>query len=323
MELGNLSTLLGTLTGFAGVMLALSLVASALAQTVQSLLKLRGRADMVALVTQLGGKRELPTQVMYFAPPQWVGSSPRRRRWAVALIGPKYLRLSKKHFDEHFSDQDYDEFVLLARQVLTKWMRWVSLGCAIVVAFGLQVSATALLQRLSTDAELRQQALGIANAQLESEDVARAVESDVAAARTLVEELSAEYPFLEEWSGDATDAADARAELVLVLEGQPEGPAILQRFDTHLEERTQSKAASLSAASDDALSQLALIDIHVLSDLSYYVGTQDGRLRWQNIIGTFITAIMLTFGAPFWYEKLRAIGAIGPGVKRVLGPEGK
>src|SRR5690606_12845033 len=122
---------------------------------------------------------------------------------------------------------------------------------------------------------------------------------------------------------DAKDTADARAELVLVVDGRPEGPAILDRFDAALQQHRSKKQASLDAASDEALAKLALIDIHVLSDLSFYVSKEDGRWLWRNIIGTFITAIMLTFGAPFWYEKLRTIGAIGPGVKRVLGPDGK
>jgi hypothetical protein len=56
---------------------------------------------------------------------------------------------------------------------------------------------------------------------------------------------------------------------------------------------------------------LGAIDIHLLEDLSFYFGPDSKKktshLLWSNILGVLMTGILLTFGAPFWYEKLRTM----------------
>lgn len=233
MDLGNFGTLLGALTGFVAVMLALSLVTTALAQTVQSMLRLRGRSELAALKQQhpTVDRATLDELVQYPAfewATQWFGGR-LQTQWLAGvlrwLVGPARERVTREQYTAALPRGDYEAFLVLAREAFTKTMRRVGIAASGVVAFSMQVSATGLLAALSTDPALRLRALEI--------------------------------------SGEAAKAEQ----------------------------------------------ELALLNIQFSQELSFYYAA--GQVNWQHVVGVLITAILLSFGAPFWYEQLRALRAIG------------
>ncbi len=61
----------------------------------------------------------------------------------------------------------------------------------------------------------------------------------------------------------------------------------------------------------DISTQLAAFDIEFWGrGLNFYRDPANGHLKFDAIFGVLLTAILLTFGAPFWYEQLRTLAAL-------------
>jgi hypothetical protein len=77
---------------------------------------------------------------------------------------------------------------------------------------------------------------------------------------------------------------------------------------------SSDRARAEQIATDDAAaSKLDVFGIEFWSKGSdYYVdrSTDDWDWHWDAIIGVLLTAILLTFGAPFWFEQLRNLAAL-------------
>jgi hypothetical protein len=78
-----------------------------------------------------------------------------------------------------------------------------------------------------------------------------------------------------------------------------------------------ARLASSSGEQDAALAQTAAkLDVFGIQfwnkGSDFYVDRSKGDwdLRWDAIIGVLLTAILLTFGAPFWFEQLRNLAAL-------------
>jgi len=82
-------------------------------------------------------------------------------------------------------------------------------------------------------------------------------------------------------------------------------------------------------ATDSARANLASLDIQFLQDLSfYYIKTDnaDGngcgyQLLWGNIVGVLMTGILLTLGAPFWYNRLKDLKVFQNQLRDAIGKE--
>lgn len=78
--------------------------------------------------------------------------------------------------------------------------------------------------------------------------------------------------------------------------------------------RLASRSGEPDAASGQA--RAAKLDVFGIQfwkqGSAFYVdrSKQDWNWHWDAIIGVLLTAILLTFGAPFWFEQLRTLAAL-------------
>jgi hypothetical protein len=303
MELGVIGTLFGVAFGFIVVMLLLSLVVTGVTQAFQAVVKLRMRATRAVLMRKLEDRAERdrlakrPTDdaraKLQEAQELFSGNEERR------VIYPKELKALG--FKTRRQQQQFNAAVT---EQFTGWMRWTTFAASLLVAFVFQMSATALIKDLSTDKELRAKLEEAGDRLAQKEAAIRtATASFPELSEKAIEKLAKEKPDiagrLEEFSGRAVDEADATAELGLILEGHAERDPAVKRFSEIITESLGDSSKAATALSNFAKSELALIDI------TFWRGGWSFYGDFANLFGVLLTGILLSFGAPFWYERLR------------------
>lgn len=193
-------------------------------------------------------------------------------------------------------------------------VRIISIAWAIIVAFYFQVSAPHLLNRLSIDSDFRNrlvaEAVNLTNEQGDKLDLT--VEYQDISEQAL-EKLEEKHPKfkekLEEASGTGDDKAALKEELKIVIEGEgtdKERADILNSYDKILDELYEENREKSIEKVQEITSRLGRINI-----IPWQYGNQfykkNGAIQWGKIIGVLFTAILLSFGAPFWYEKLKEV----------------
>ncbi len=198
------------------------------------------------------------------------------------------------------------------------FMRIVTVVVGLAVAIVMQVDAFALLKRLSTDREYRgdlvaraEQVLEYGEAQFEREkaqDVCAAALEDLLSAhpdlRGSVVVLSGVSGFLEACEEDVADQ----------LEGDADRDDLLAEFEDYLTKQLEAQRTRALADAEETMDQLATISI-----TPWRQGTAfywNGGLQANAILGVLATAILLSLGAPFWFNLLQKM----VGLRDLLSP---
>ncbi len=205
-----------------------------------------------------------------------------------------------------------ESYPLLQRRFQLR-IRWLTFGIALAVAVAFQVSTPRLLGELREDAERRNAIVAGAERLLETAaaDLRRLDYED--AAIEALQVLQVEYPkqsaLIGQASGTGTTRRAVVEELALVLEDLPEGRQIVRRYERLLDTLSQEQLDTAREVALGAQGQLAEYEVFFWPEgLSFYfVAGQIGlsTLRGNVLLGVLVTAILLSFGAPFWYEMLR------------------
>jgi hypothetical protein len=194
------------------------------------------------------------------------------------------------------------------------FMRMVTIVWAVVVAVGFQVSAPELFASLSNDPKRVET---IVNEQGEvvriAEEAIREDQYDLVSDQAL-ETLAKNHPDYQEDIFQAANAAPTKAELLEELENVlPDDemrPVLLNEYSA-LIDRLVAKERDPTQSIDDATNKLAAFGITWWKGgWSYYYDDEAKRVKAAALIGVLITALLLTFGAPFWFEQLRTLAAL-------------
>ena len=334
--------LIATLLAFITVILLLSLVVTALVQFVQAALRLRGRnlyRGLTSLFENL--QPEKPTtspkklaagvcNAQELVPVHRRLTLPKQVPLAPTwLAGVARSHISKEEFKElvtkygkDLSKDAVDRIDTLfprmeksLRKSFEYRIRIVSVVCALLVAAVFQVSTPDLLQELSTDPQLRAQYVESAeqlrhSAQTSLDRLAPYDDVSDEALRQLQEKHPELAAKLEEASGQGKSKRDVLAELDLILSDLPERrQAILQEYETVLDELYQEQNQAALDELRSATGELAKLNIEPWARGRQFYVTRDG-IQWQNVFGVLLTALLLTFGAPFWFDRLRDLAKL-------------
>jgi hypothetical protein len=350
--MGNLTNLLALAVGFVTVMLLLSLVVTGLVQTVSSMLGLRWRSDRGSLlrflVQECGVdlKRALEIADEIFKLPVakgalrvraeawwiriWGSATPREVGWTeikpvldkepgMKWDPPHYERLRARMSDDYAAKTRFLSFLL-----------------AFAVAFGFQVSAPKLMRDLSTSDELRASALA---ASKELSKSGAAIEPSGAPFRRraieALEELAKKHPAaagaLEQMSGVSDTREEVVAELGAILGEGPEAAALVTAYQDLLDRQQKGQATTARALGDTAAVSLAALDIGFAENLCFYrtspkcpgsAPDTPFELLFANLAGVLMTGVLLTFGAPFWYDKLKELNVLQNQLRKLAGKDG-
>lgn len=195
-----------------------------------------------------------------------------------------------------------DRFATIIQQWTIAW--------AIVVAIAFQVSTPALLHSLSVSDARREAIVALVpDVVKQAEAVIPAAMADDFVDRALAR-LAEDYPghtdLFAQVSG-STDSRDAMLdELRAVLAGVAARDAMVARYARIIDDLSTRDAGSAIKAATGAIDSLDIAGIGFWREgTAFYYS--DAGLNGSNIIGVLITAILLSFGAPFWFEQLKNV----------------
>ena len=349
----SLFDILGIFIGFICIILLLSIVVTSMVQTIQASLRLRGRnlqKGIQTLIETLYGKeghdpKELALKALHAKSICFFGRIDDRpeirfkRFWGppVSYMDPedlpKALRMAGLE-DAQLRDrakQITESFNKMWNQLENRFMmriRLVTVVCAIIVAGYFQVSAPALLKKLSMDEPWRDQVERVAAGVKKPAVLPTYDEASEKALAMLQGEYPAVEEKIEEASGVGADKAALIAELETLLSGMGERKdKIIERYKELLDGLyTEQREAAVKAARD-AGGMLARVDIagwHEKWAFYFKNGTvRWGNVKWGNFIGVLMTAVLLTFGAPFWFERLKEALKLKDILSKGIKPEDK
>jgi hypothetical protein len=343
--------MLGIMIGFSGVMLVLSLVVTALVQATVHFMALRARNLQYGLAALLAGTikdinepqaKELARRVLLSKHLMPGLSESVGDRLGLKLMGRRCTYVRSEHLrmaleeDRHVAPteagkasagksraprikdtEDIDGvmkwFPRLEDKLKQRYLsivRVITVVWAVLIAVYFQVSSPALLHRLSTDPEFRVQAERAARSVLdEYEELSSELLTYQDVSDRALDQLGGKYEdlalLLEEASGIGDGRADIVAELELILENRPERTAVIREYGALLDELYRKAYVQAVGVAESEVSRLAMLDI-----TPWRAGGQFYR-EFSNIVGVLMTTILISFGAPFWFNKLRQLVNLG------------
>lgn len=322
--------ILGALIGFVTVLLLLSLIVTALVQATQALLRLRGRNLLFGLAGVLAEQADLSPEAAKEkareiltangAPMlrgridplgtigKWMGP---QTSWLDAQELKTILDDCTVEVEANVRDKIVKRFENVERVLSKRFLRTMRLwtiAWSLPVAFYFQISAPAVLNDFMTDPELRARAVEMA-ADLQTQDPATAGRQpsyqDISA--QALDRLADKYPdqrvLLEKVKGEGKNKDAVVAELTQVLKDKPRGQQMIAVYEQLFDEQYQVMLEQAMEDAGRAVQSLAQFNIEPWrKGWGFYV--RAGQPRWSNWIGVFMTLILLSFGAPFWFNSL-------------------
>jgi hypothetical protein len=203
-----------------------------------------------------------------------------------------------------------------ARQWFTMNTRVVTVICACIAAFGIQLDAFALLKHLSSDSELRARLFAsapsiTAQAQEFKDEISPFGET---AHRRAVARLTNDWPAAGKlsWSADVTsDAALQSAmwpQFTNLFTNQAEAVFYLYTNSIHTPNSADIKAMEERMAGIQTELGSAGIDLipSPYPDLCHWIGP------FPHFVGLLASAALLSLGAPFWFNSLKTLTNLRP-----------
>jgi len=348
----NLLDTIAVLIGFIAVMLLLSLLNTALVQATQAIIRLRGRnlqngiRTLMYIVqgenkkhkdwaTDILNARNLSIKITHKFKNKftsWIAGS------AVSYIDPKELPNVLDSLKKDIGEKSIEELksgISKYWERVEKYMekrflfliRLLSISMAVLIAFYFQVSTPDLLHKLSIDPDLREKYVTLA---LNMDDKMEAELSEVLKYQDVsglaLQRLEARYPKLkeklEEVSGIGKDKNSLIEELRMVLEDDvSDAIGIIKSYEEILDELYKEKMEKNLEQARNAMQMVGKFNIR-----PWQYGTgfyyRKGKIQSENIVGILFTAVLLSFGASFWYNRLREVLKLRDVLSRITKPKG-
>lgn len=332
----NLFEVIGVLIGFITVMLLLSLVVTGLVQAIQAGIRLRARnlkKGIEALLEIVIGKSEANKKIAADIlnsenflvlgkrkdPNSFIS---RLKGSVVSYIDPEQLfkvlhaKLeSHKDLKKEIISKIDVYWNVLARQMeklFLKYIRVITIVCAIAVAFYFQVSAPDLLNKLSIDPEYRAKIVAeAANFTDESGEKPKIILNYQDVSALALADVEEKYPnvkeVLEEVSASGKTKSELLEELEDVLKDKIPNVAEVKKFyEQQLDKYYKDESERSQEQVRTAIDMLGQFSINVWQyGWAFYI--KNKAVQWKNVIGVLITIILLTFGAPFWFDRLKDV----------------
>jgi hypothetical protein len=211
-------------------------------------------------------------------------------------------------------------------------MRVWTVACSFVIALVFQLSTPDLLKELPS-ADAKRQAILAAVPNLASDTTRKLAYSTDNVLEESIKRLAEKFPdykeLFEEVSGDSTSKQAMMNEMRGVLGSRPNRDAVLSEYSSIIDSLSQTAASAAYATSKQLIDQLDTFGISPkLDNFEFYVAappttgagkTSNRVIHWNHIAGVLITGILLSLGAPFWFEQLKNLS----GLRDAMAPKPK
>ena len=203
-------------------------------------------------------------------------------------------------------------------------IRFVTIFWAVVIAFTFQLSLFDVLRDVSTNEALR------ADLVKASETVSRQAEAALRSvavqdvSEQALEQLAERYPplkpKLEEISGIGGNKEALLDEIRLAGHDDPALRRVIPEYESLLTDLHQQKVQAALDISKSAVTQLARYNYTLWPNGIRYYGFESDSSAVPvatNWLGVIASVILLTFGAPFWFEQLKNLARLKDGLQQV------
>jgi len=347
MNIGqSIFDILSIIIGFITIVLLLSLVVTALVQATQATIRLRARnlkKGINALLDNVFGNiesiknknnnglaaknnKELAAQVLNSSNIAILGKKKDPNSFWAKIKGPTVSYIKPEDLPQALMNAGIQldrEKVRKVKVTFDKlWgqlekrflfnVRIITIGWALIVAAYFQVSAPELLRNLSVDPALR------ASITAETEDIVNKVKENLETlsdwqevSEKALQRLEDKYPDLKEHFEEVSGIGDDKETLIeelnnVLTDSNINKSEITETYESILDELYNEKKQAALDQANSTMNLLAKFNITGWSKgVDFYV--LSGDIQWNNVIGIIITAALLTFGAPFWFERLQEV----------------
>jgi hypothetical protein len=125
--------------------------------------------------------------------------------------------------------------------------------------------------------------------------------------------LAQDYPGHDELFAQVSGATDSRdamlEELRAVLAGVASREAMVARYARIIDDLSTRDIDTSLAAASGAIDSLDVAGIGFWKEGTAFYYSPTG-LNTTNLVGVLMTAILLSFGAPFWFDRLKEVATL-------------
>ncbi len=235
--------------------------------------------------------------------------------------------------------KDFKKAFFFASQLMEKRYtaiaRLITIFGALVVAYAFQVSAPHLLGDLWQDSAKRERyaAMGMDVAAAGESAYLLEVEDFGKAPLAALSDLSLKYPdyagVFEEVNAEGGTETEILVGLQAALEGHEHADEIVQAYREGVQDRLATAEKRGWDAADAATTKLTALEITPWRfGTDYYIDQDSSGVSWwsriefAHIFGVLATALLLTFGAPFWFDQLKNVAKLREAVQGGSKPAG-
>ncbi len=196
-----------------------------------------------------------------------------------------------------------DRFLLITRWWTAVW--------ALLVAVTYQVSTPSLINELIEDPAKRERLVQMGETLNEQADSILAAFNYELVGMEALDEMKRQFPqhfeIFDELVATGWDRSELVGEMEIAVEALPdaEGRSIVARYDQILRDNMDRYAAAAARETRRANDRLSQVGIRFWSEGWDYYFDDASSPRLGNWLGTLMTAILLSLGAPFWFEQLK------------------
>jgi hypothetical protein len=191
-----------------------------------------------------------------------------------------------------------------------------------VIAFAFQVSTLDLLRNLPVQ-ETKREAILAAVPNLTNDATRKLAFSTDDVLEESIKRLSDKFPqykdLFEEVSGDKGSKVEMTNEMRNVLGKQADKEQVLNEYSSIIDTVTKGAATTAYDHTSQLINQLDTFGIYPKNNFEFFVSApltyndgNDGKykIHWGHILGVLITGILLSLGAPFWFEQLKNLSSL-------------
>jgi hypothetical protein len=233
----------------------------------------------------------------------WSGGASR-----AAFTAPKHVIEKVESWFDSVMDRVGERFGLRAR--------WVSAVLAAVIALSFHLDAIALLEKLSTDAELRSSLIQSTNALITHADDVFTIATNAYNEAFFRLRLESDEAKRLANPPNFLSAGQAESWIRTQIEDSLRAEALIREYNGFLEEILKEKTGRLAEVADSLRADFNKIRFVLIPDpypgLSYNL---------RELAGILIAGMLLSLGAPFWYNLLKNLASLRPKVAELVQKE--
>jgi len=334
---------------FAAVMLGVSILITALTQVVNAIFSMRSRSLLWGLETLLvyidpafkehvrqivekilrhrllshtGGRRATAIRREEFmalledalSEPDFsdaIGAAKAQRQSFLAngarfrFKAPEEYRQALETWFDRVMDRVSERFALRAR--------WVSVSGAALLAFAFHLDSIAVLEKFSTDVELRTSLVQSADALLDHADDALALSSSAYTETVIRLKANNEAAQKLGTPPEFFTAAAARDWIRAQIGDSLQAAPLIRDYNKILDTVLREKIGDWMSVADSIRSDFKQARFQLIP--KPYPGLQ---YQPRELLGIVLSSILLSLGAPFWYNLLKTLSNLRPRVAQII-----